>query len=289
MRPKDWPDWRIAPSQGDPPKGDETYQRQLATTVEQDPRTLGQQVSTWTCAALAAYQELQTQVRVSAETVRRYLHRLGYGIVRPVLSISSPDPAYRAKAAYLDKLQAWACQGQITLLYEDEVDLNLLPGVIGCWTRRGQQRKVPTPGQNVKRYGFGAVNYLTGQVTRHLGEHKDSLGFIALLQEIVATYCLGPHWQGPPVVLVVDNYIIHRSRKTSQVLAGYADRLCVVALPTYAPHLNVIERLWKHLRRQVTHNHLFASITELIEAVEQFFRDLDGRWAEVRSLIGHPE
>lgn len=261
----------------------------MAKVIEQDPRTLGQSFSTWTCAALAAYQELQGQIRVSAETVRRYLRRLNYRIVRPVLSIRSPDPAYGPKAAYLDKLKAWARQGQIVLLYEDEVDLNLLPGVLGCWTQRGRQRKVPTPGQNVKRYGFGAVNYLTGQLTHYLGEHKDSLGFITLLQQIVATYCPGPHWEGPPVVLVMDNYIIHRSHKTSQVLAGYADRLCVVGLPTYSPHLNLIERLWKYLRRQVTHNHLFTSITELIEAVERFFRDLDDRLADVRSLIGSPE
>jgi hypothetical protein len=132
MRPKDWPDWRIAPSQGGHPKGTETYQSDLAKVVEQDPRTLGQPFSTWTCAALAAYQEVQGQVRVSAEIVRRYLHRLNYRIVRPVLSIRSPDPAYCTKAAYLDKLQAWARQGQIVLLYEDEVDLNLLPGVMGC-------------------------------------------------------------------------------------------------------------------------------------------------------------
>jgi hypothetical protein len=238
---------------------------------------------------LAAYQEVQGQLQISAETVRRYLHRLNYRIVRPVLSISSPDPDYQTKAAYLDKLKAWAEQGQITLLYEDEVDLNLLPGVLGCWTRRGQQRKVPTPGQNVKRYGFGAVNYRTGQVIRHISEHKDSSGFIALLERIVAGCCPGPRWDGPPVVLVVDNYIIHRSRKTSPVLARYADRLCVVGLPTYAPQLNVIERLWKRLRRQVTHNHLFTGLTELVAAVEQFFRDLDSRLADVRALIGNPE
>jgi len=257
--------------------------------VEQAPRALGQSFSSWACAPLAEYQVQQGQVRVSAETVRRYLHRLGYARLRPVLSVSSPDPDYQAKVAYLEKLKAWARQGQIILLFEDEVDLNLLPGVLGCWTRRGHQRKVPTPGQNVKRYGFGAVNYMTGQVLRRFGDHKDSLGFIALLERVVATYCPDQRGDGPPVVLVADNYIIHRSQKTMRTLAAYADRLCVVALPTYSPHLNVIERLWKHLRRTVTHNHLFKSITELLEAVEQFFRNLDCHLADVRSIIGNPE
>jgi hypothetical protein len=77
------------------------------------------------------------------------------------------------------------------LLYEDEVDLNLLPGVIRCWTKRGQQRKILTPGQNQKRYGFGAVNFVTGQVTYRVGERKNSDGFIALVEQIVAEYCPG--------------------------------------------------------------------------------------------------
>jgi putative transposase len=214
---------------------------------------------------------------------------LGYRIVRPVLSIASPDPDYAGKAESLEQLKEQARRGEIILLFEDEVDLNLLPGVIGCWTKCGQQRKVPTPGQNVKRYGFGAVNFMTGQVTHHIGEHKDSDGFILLVEQIVQTYCPGETWHGPKVRLVIDNYIIHRSQKTTAVLTKYADRLCVVALPTYSPKLNLIERLWKHLRRKVTHNHLFQCITDLIAAVEQFLTDLNKHRAEVLSVIGNPQ
>lgn len=221
--------------------------------------------------------------------MRRHLLDLGYRIVRPVLSIASPDPEFAAKAAFLAQLKVQARSGHITLLFEDEVDLNLLPGVIGCWTKRGQQRKVPTPGQNVKRYGFGAVNFMTGQLTHHIGERKNSDNFIQLVEQVVATYCPDPAWRGPKVVLVLDNYIIHRSKKTTAVLAKYADRLEVMALPTYSPKLNLIERLWKHLRRKVTHNHLFGGIADLVATVSQFLTDLDGRRSEVLSVIGNPQ
>jgi hypothetical protein len=226
-------------------------------------------------------------IRVSTESVRRHLHRLAYRMLRPVLHISSPDPEYGAKAEALEELKTQARRGEIILLFEDEVDLNLLPGIIGCWTRRGEQHKVPTPGQNQKRYGFGAVNYTSGQLTRHVGERKDSAGFCALVEQVVQTYCPGEFWEGPRVVLVLDNYIIHRSKQTLALLARYEDRLRVMALPTYAPHLNLIELLWKYLRRKVTHNHLFDSIAQLLEAVEAFFRHLDKNLAEVLSVIGN--
>jgi hypothetical protein len=67
------------------------------------------------------------------------------------------------------------------LLYEDEVDLNLLPGVIRCWTKRGQQRRILTPGQNQKRYGFGAVNFISGQLTYRVAERKTATASALLL------------------------------------------------------------------------------------------------------------
>lgn len=283
------PDWRIALSPGGRPKVNESYRNVLQTTVEQAPRTVELAFSTWTCRDLAHYLADCGRALLSAETVRRHLRNLGYRIVRPVLSIASPDPEYETKAALLEQLKDQARGGQITRLFEDEVDLNLLPGVIGCWTKRGQQRKVPTPGQNVKRYGFGAVNCMTGQLTHHIGERKNSDNFIQLVEQVVATYCPRDTWQGPKVVLVIDNYIIHRSKKTAAVLAKYADRLEVMALPPYSPKLNLIERLWKHLRRKVTHNHLFDGIADLVAAVTKFLTDLDGHRAEVLSVIGNPQ
>ena len=268
-------------------KGDASYQAELQTVVEQDPRELGQAFSVWTCADLALYLSTQKHTLVSAETVRRYLHALGYRVLRPVLSIASPDPNYEQKVGQLEKAKEQAGKGEIILLFEDEVDLNLLPGVIRCWTKRSQQRRIPTPGQNVKRYGFGAVHFTKGQVIRHIGEHKDSANFCALIEKIVQCYCPGETWQGPSVVLVVDNYIIHRSKKTVAVLARYADRLNILSLPTYAPKLNVIELLWKFLRRKVTHNHLYESIAKVVEAVDEFFKGLDADPTQVLSVIGN--
>jgi transposase len=277
------------PRSGRPPKMTGPSRDDLQQAVDQDPREAGHPFSVWTCGDLAHYLAQKGHLRVAGETIRRHLRALGFRIVRPVLSISSPDPDYDAKVERLEELRAQARRGEIILLYEDEVDLNLLPGIIGCWTRRGQQRRIRTPGQNQKRYGFGAVNFITGQVTRLIGERKNSDHFCALVEQVVEQYGPGETWRGRKIALVVDNYIIHRSKKTNAVLARYADRLTVVALPTYSPKLNLIELLWKHLRRKVTHNHLFESLGTLVEAVEAFFVRLDLHPAEVFSVIGCSE
>jgi hypothetical protein len=260
----------------------------LTEWVEQDPRTAGQPFSVWTCLELAKQLLAQMQVQVSPEAVRKHLHRLQYHLIRPVLSVSSPDPDYQIKVQRLADCQQQAGDGKLILLYEDEFDLNLLPGVIRCWTKQGSQRKIPTPGQNIKRYGFGAVNSQTGQVLYRVGEHKDSAGFCELLEQIVPAYCPGETYSGPKVAVVVDNYRIHSSKLTQATLDKYADRLFVVPLPTYSPKLNVIELLWKYLRRKVTHNHLFENIEKLIQAVEAFLKSLDQHRDTVLSVIGYP-
>ncbi|HZK67643.1 MAG TPA: IS630 family transposase [Chloroflexota bacterium] len=279
-------DWRTDRDPVGHRKADRSYDQALDKAVEKDPRELGRPFSTWTRASLGLYLAEKLKVTVSESTVGRHLRRLGWTLSRPVLSIRSHDPEYVAKAAELELLKSSARQGDIILLYEDEVDLNLLPGVIRCWTRLGEQRKVFTPGTNKKRYGFGAVDFTEGTIVTHLAERKNGAGFCQLIEAIVARYCPEPVYTGPKVVLVIDNYVIHKSKLTQATLDKHTDRLELFALPSYSPKLNVIERLWKYLHARVTHNHLFGSIEELLQAVLQFLGELAADKTRVLSVIG---
>jgi len=262
---------------------------ELKKLVEQEPRKAGYSFSTWTCADLLSELVKKGFEAVSSETIRVHLHALGYRVRRPVLSIASPDPAYKQKAKKLKRYQKQAKNGEILLYYQDEIDLNLLPGIMRCWTVQGVQRKVPTPGANQKQYGFGAVNYVSGQTLHRIEERKNSAGFCAFIEQFMQTVTRAPDYQGEKIVLVVDNFIIHHSRKTQEFLEKYADQLLLFMLPTYSPWLNLIELLWKHLRRKVTHNHLFTSIAELVKAVCSFLDTLNATPHLILSVIGATE
>jgi transposase len=283
------PAWRIALVPGVLPKVNGPCETELQKLVEQEPREAGYSFSTWTCADLLHELIRKGFEAVSCETIRAHLHGLGYRVRRPVLSIASPDPEYKQKAKKLKKYQKQAKNGEILLYYQDEIDLNLLPGIIRCWTREGVQRKVPTPGQNQKQYGFGAVNYVSGQTVHRIEERKNSAGFCAFIEQFMPTVTQAPEFHGQKIVLVVDNFIIHRSRKTQEFLEKYKDQLLLFRLPTYSPWLNLIERLWRHLRRKVTHNHLFTSIAELVKAVCSFLETLNATPQLILSVIGATE
>lgn len=289
MKVKVCPAWRIALVPGVLPKVNGQCEAELKKLVEQEPREAGYSFSTWTCADLLREVIRKGYKAVSSETIRVHLQALGYRVRRPVLSIASPDPDYQQKVKKLKRYQKQAKNGEILLYYQDEIDLNLLPGIMRCWTLQGVQRKVPTPGVNQKQYGFGAVNYVSGQTVHRIEERKNSAGFCAFIEQFMQTVIQAPDYHGQKIVLVVDNFIIHHSRKTQEFLEKYTDQLTLFMLPTYSPWLNLIERLWKHLRRKVTHNHLFASIAELVKAVCSFLDTLNATPQLTLSVIGVTE
>jgi transposase len=289
MKVKVCKDWRIALVVGVLPKVTGRCKAALQELVEQEPRQAGYPFSSWTCADLVRELAKKGFDTMSRETIRVHLHALGYRMLRPVLSIASPDPDYRRKVKRLEKYKKQAKNGDKLLYFQDEIDLNLLPGILRCWTLRGSQRKVMTPGLNQKRYGFGAVDYVSGQTIHRIEEHKDSAGFCAFVEQFMQTVTQLPDYHGQTIVLVVDNFRIHTSKKTLAFLRKYADQLILFALPTYSPWLNLIERLWKHLRRKVTHNHLFHSISQLVEAVCSFLDMLNQSPSLTLSIIGATE
>lgn len=286
---KVYPAWRIALVLGGLPKVNGQCKAELKKLVEQEPRKAGCSFSTWTCADLLRELVKKGFEAVSGETIRAHLHALGYRVRRPVLRIASPDPEYQQKANKLKRYQKQAKNGEILLYSQDEIDLNLLPGIVRCWTMQGVQRKVPTPGVNQKRYGFGAVNYVSGQTVHRIEEHKNSTGFCAFIEQFMQTVTQVPDYHGQKIILVIDNFIIHHSRKTQEFLEKYADQLLLFMLPTYSPWLNLIERLWKHLRRKVTHNHLFARIAALVKSVCSFLEALNATPQLTLSVIAATE
>jgi transposase len=79
------------------------YRARLVDVVRRRPRSLNQPFSLWTCQRLADFMAEDTGIRVSDETVRRYLEVEGIVLSRPQHKISSPDPEYEVKKRRLRK------------------------------------------------------------------------------------------------------------------------------------------------------------------------------------------
>jgi len=251
--------------------------QQLDGLLRQEPRVQGQNFSNWT----VKYLLIHLRWAVHAVTLWRYLRRLDWRWSRPVPRIASPDPRYAAKARYLRYLHGRARRAQIHLYYADEMDIELLPTISGRWMRRGQQTQVDTPGQNAKQYVYGAAHYTLGTLCWLTWAHKDNAGFRQLLSQVLASHPNDPR----PIVVVVDNYRIHWAQAVQAWLRSHRLQLRLYFLPTYAPRLNPIERLWHHVRRNVTDNFFFRTMRRLRSAVEAFLTQLARSPAVVLGIV----
>jgi putative transposase len=268
---------------GRPPKITPDYSNRLLSLIEQDPRELGCPFSNWTASLLAEHLAAETGLRLDESRIRYYLHAHDYELLRPVLTVASPDPDYDSKRVRIEALQRQAEAGEIDLYYEDEIDLALLPTITHCWCKRGHQRKIETPRQNQKRYGAGLIHWVSGKLYWATSEHKDNALFRSVLSQVLEPsegVCRRK------VYVVIDNYRIHFAQPVLALLTAHADQIELVSLPTYSPQLNPVERFWKHLRRKVTHNAFFQTIERLLDAVTGFFQQLAAHPDIVRSVAG---
>jgi transposase len=194
----------------------------------------------------------------SLSGVWRVLCRAGVGRRGTRVQQFSPDPEYAAK---LERLQAClaeaaaAAPGQVTVLFMDQMGYTRWPEPGPTWAATA-----PAPAPQTDRAGskqqqwrlVGALDALTGQVAYREGSIVGRRQLIAFYQQLDQTYP-----DAEQLYVVQDNWSIHRHE---DVLAALADlpRITPLFLPTYAPWLNPIEKLWRWLRQAVLRNHRLA-------------------------------
>jgi transposase len=104
-----------------------------------------------------------------------------------------------------------------------------------------------------------------GELVVEASKTKCSTDFIRLLERLDWIY--GPKASTVPVVLVLDNGPIHKSKATTKALEERSSWLTPFWLPAYAPELNDIERDWRTLKRRHIANRVLRSEAELEAAV----------------------
>jgi transposase len=231
--------------------------------LHKTPQDFGFFRTRWSCALLASLLWEQEGLRLSAETVRRGMRRMEFVWRRPRPVVGPRDPDHNAKLRKLQRLVA-SLPDDETVVFQDEVDINLNPKIGACWMVRGEQAEVITPGNNEKRYLAGSLHWRTGRLLLSAPGHRRNADlFVAHLDDLrcrLRSYCV--------IHVVCDNALFHDCRKVQAFLARYPGRIVLHFLPKYAPQTNPIERVWWHLHETLTRNHRCRSIEELLGQVQ---------------------
>jgi transposase len=249
-----------------------SLKRSLLALLKVAPQAFGWCRTRWSCASLAAQLQVNRGITVSAETTRRWLHKLGWVWKRAKLAAKDDDPQRVEKLARIRWIFEHLGPKQL-LLFADELDIHLLAKVGYQWMEKGTQQEVMTPGSNEKNYLAGALDLATGKLLYCVWFRKTSGLFIDLLKVIDSTYSA---CQYTKIFVVVDNYKIHKAKAVEQWLLRHR-RIELVYLPTYCPKANPIERAFGDVHDKCTRNHQRKRLRDLVGDVIKHLQ-VNGPW-----------
>jgi hypothetical protein len=249
-----------------------TLRRSLLALLKAPPRASGGCRTRGRGTTLALTRQTTRGIVVSAETMRRWLHELGWVWKRATL-VAKDDAPHR-----IERLARIRCVYEPLCLWEamvcaDELDLHLLPKVGSAWMPKGTQVEVMTPGQHQKHYVAGALEPTTGTLHDTLGPRKTTALFRDLLTALDAR---SPAERYTRLSVVVDNDKIHTAKAVEQWLATHP-RVTLLFLPTYGPRAHPIERAFGDIHDCCTRNHQRHRLSALVADVEDPVH-LNGPW-----------
>ena len=253
--------------------------RSVLAILHSVPRLCGWCRTRWSCATIALELQARRGVVVSGETVRRWLHELGWVWKRAKLRAKDDDPQRVEKLARIRDAFEQVRAG-VALFFADELDISLLAKVGYQWMPKGEQVEVLTPGTNEKRHLAGALNIITGTITPCVWYRKPTGLFLDLLQTLDRTY---PARLFSPLQGVVDNAQIPQAAAVAKWLATHP-RFELLYLPTYCPQANPIERAFGDVHDKCTRNHTRKRIWPLVQDVKRHLQ-VNGPWRYALSEI----
>ena len=166
----------------------------------------------------------------------------------------SPDPEYAAKEAQLLRCLHEVARHptEVALVFLDEMGYYRWPDAANTWSPRS-----PTPapmtdpaGPNNKQWRvIGALNAVTGQVDyleNYVVGRRQVIQFYRQLDQV--------YGEVHHLYVVQDNWSIHQHPDVLEALTALP-RIAPIWLPTYAPWLNPIEKLWRWLRQDQLYLH----------------------------------
>jgi hypothetical protein len=181
--------------------------------------------------------------------LRRYDLRLRSAAVQQF----SPDPDYAGKCADLE-MALWEARRyprSVVAVFLDQMGFTRWPDPGPDW---GAER--PVADRRGAKQGLwrlmGALNPLTGQVN-----YLDN--YIIGREKVIACYgqLVEAYPQARRLYAIQDNWSIHKHPDVLEALKAWP-QIEPVWLPTYAPWLNPIEKLWRWLRQDVLKLHQLA-------------------------------
>lgn len=248
----------------------EDYQDELRRAFAQKPVA--------TLAEAADRIESLTGLRRSPTQVGEFLKKLGLKRrkVGQIPAKADPEKQQQFLTKELEPRLQETQGGKRHLFFMDAAHFVLQPFLGFLWCLARVFIKAPAGRQRFNV--LGALHATTLQLVSVTNcDYINSQSVVDLLHKLAALFT------DLPITLVLDNARYQRCHLVQDVAAELGIEL--LFLPPYSPNLNLIERLWKFVKKQCLYSQYYEKFIDFKQAIEDCLAETSGKFKEELSRL----
>ncbi|MFQ5632360.1 MAG: IS630 family transposase [bacterium] len=223
--------------------------------------------------------EQKTGIKRSLSQVRAFLqkHKIVRRKVGQIPAKADIEKQNNFKKNKLDRLVKLAQNHRIRLLFMDASHFVHLPFLGYLYSLK---RVFIRSASGRKRFNvLGALDAITHTVTMVCNQTYINAISVCQLLELIAT-----QYAGEKIYIVLDNARYQKCQMVKDMAKSLGIHL--VFLPAYSPRFNLIERLWRFVKKKVLYNEFYAKFDLFKNAITDCLQKVkNGEYAEELSTL----
>ncbi len=233
------------------------------------------------CKQIGTWIEDQFEIQYSESAIRSILRKLGYAYKK-----TSEVPCksnFKDQSEFLAQMVPFIAEtdeSEESVYFMDAVHPQHNTRSDYAWIKRGEERTILTNTGRQRVNINGAMNALHPQeVIVHEAETINAQSTIELLKKL-----LDKNRDKSQIYIFCDNAPYYYCKVLQEWLA-LNPKIMLLHLPPYSPNLNLIERLWKFLRKKIINLRFYPNFKDFKETILNFFEHIEKYKDELKTLM----
>jgi len=207
------------------------------------------------------------------------LHRLKFTYKKTTLIPSKYDAEKQAEFKKEYEKQEKELSTDEAIVFLDGVHPQHNTACTNAWIKVGEEKQIKSNTGRTRINIHGAYNPINQDVVIQEDKTLNYEATINFLKKLEETY-----HDKKVIFAYADNAPYYKNQFVTEYLK--TSRIELIFLPTYSPNLNLIERLWKLMRKEVINNRYYEKFKEFRMAIMNFFEECKDNREEIKKFIG---
>jgi transposase len=231
-----------------------------------------------TVESIVDYVKKTYEIEYSISGMRQLLHRLDF-VYKKAKSVPSKADATE-QAAYLEMLKEILEKKseKDPHYYLDGVHPQHNTQLAYGWIKKGQDKLINANSGRSRLNMNGALNSATLEVVMRVDETINAQSTLALFKTLEEKHPEASH-----IYVTLDNARYYKNKIIGEYIETSKIRL--LFLPAYSPNINLIERLWKFMRKEVLYNKYYEKFKDFKNAILGFFENIADHKMKLTTLL----